>query len=55
MLGLRLAEGFEISLVRPSEALDNFLNEGYLMIDGSRLKPTPKGLLVADSLARTLA
>jgi oxygen-independent coproporphyrinogen-3 oxidase len=55
MLGLRLAEGFEISLVRPSEALDNFLNEGYLTIEGSRLKPTPKGLLVADSLARTLA
>jgi coproporphyrinogen III oxidase-like Fe-S oxidoreductase len=55
MLGLRMTEGLLLSQVKPSEALDGFLHDGFLKIEGDRLKPTPKGLLVADALARSLS
>jgi oxygen-independent coproporphyrinogen-3 oxidase len=54
MLGLRLTEGLDADLVKSSRALDGYLRDGYLHQEGGRLKPAPKGLLIADAIARSL-
>jgi oxygen-independent coproporphyrinogen-3 oxidase len=55
MLGLRLAEGLDLEAVGESEALESLLRDGFLAKDGPRLKPSPKGFLAADAMARLLA
>ncbi|MDR1545775.1 MAG: radical SAM family heme chaperone HemW [Deltaproteobacteria bacterium] len=55
MLGLRLSEGFSASLLKPSQALEDFCAQGYLELEDELIKPTEKGLAVADFLARQLA
>lgn len=54
MLGLRLSEGFESSLVEGSDRLPGLLADGFLTLSGDRLISTGKGLLAADALARAL-
>ena len=64
MLGLRTADGidrdalrrrFGAEIVRFDEpAVDRLVDAGYLRCDGPRIQPTPKGLAVAEGLARTL-
>jgi coproporphyrinogen III oxidase-like Fe-S oxidoreductase len=55
MLGLRLAEGFSSDLVGPSDKLADLIENGFLISTNNWLKPTPKGLLAADALAKILA
>jgi oxygen-independent coproporphyrinogen-3 oxidase len=55
MLGLRMGEGFDGRLAEGSAKLEGLLADGFLIIEGARIKPTPKGLLAADALARALA
>jgi oxygen-independent coproporphyrinogen-3 oxidase len=55
MLGLRLTEGLEASLVTDLEKLESLIDEGYLMRQGHRIIPSEKGFLAADALARALA
>ncbi|MDR3203264.1 MAG: radical SAM family heme chaperone HemW [Deltaproteobacteria bacterium] len=55
MLSFRLAEGCELSLVKSCQGLEDLITSGKLKVEGSRLKPTYQGLLVADALARALA
>ena len=51
MLGLRLAEGLPESLVPASEALTGFIDSGHLIHSEGRIRPTEKGMLIADHLA----
>jgi oxygen-independent coproporphyrinogen-3 oxidase len=55
LLGLRLSEGLAKDLVKESERLSDLIKDGFLIELGPRLKPTPKGMLMADGLARLLA
>ncbi|MDR2366954.1 MAG: radical SAM family heme chaperone HemW [Deltaproteobacteria bacterium] len=55
LLGLRLAEGLPLAAIPDPAKLEGLIEEGYLFVDGPRLKPSPKGMLVADGLARILA
>jgi len=50
-LGLRTRDGVNKELVRHSPLLESLLQEGYLIVDHNRLRPTPKGLALADRLA----
>jgi len=54
MLGLRLVEGFPVDLLKPTQNIDEFIKDGYLFLDGANIKPTEKGLLMSDFLARSL-
>ncbi|HRU06691.1 MAG TPA: coproporphyrinogen III oxidase family protein, partial [Candidatus Brocadiia bacterium] len=64
MLGLRTTDGIELAAHRErfgedlaaskSEAFGRMVEEGLLVVDGLRARPTLKGLAVADSLAREL-
>ncbi|MDR0355270.1 MAG: radical SAM family heme chaperone HemW [Deltaproteobacteria bacterium] len=55
MLGLRLEEGLSVDLIEPSEKLTDLVENGFLTLVDSRLKPTPKGFMTADALAKLLA
>ena len=56
MLGLRLAEGVEYSLLTDSELTraERFLISGHLLRRGSRLICTLKGRLIADGIVRDI-
>lgn len=51
MLGLRLAEGLAEDLVPASPRLESYIQSGHLVREAGRIRPTEKGLLVADRLA----
>lgn len=51
MLGLRLTEGVEESLLAEAPKLADFIKSGHLVQAEGRIRPTEKGLLVADRLA----
>ncbi|UQZ90611.1 coproporphyrinogen III oxidase [Deltaproteobacteria bacterium Smac51] len=51
MLGLRLPEGISEGLLPESERLEQYINGGFLIKSEGRIRPTEKGLLVADRLA----
>ena len=51
MLGLRLAEGLPEDMLVSSPRLNEFIASGHLKPEAGRLRPTEKGLLVADRLA----
>ncbi|MDR1871218.1 MAG: radical SAM family heme chaperone HemW [Deltaproteobacteria bacterium] len=55
MLGLRLAEGVPIKLLKDPSLAEKYVGEGYFTKAGGFLKPTEKGFLAADFLARALA
>jgi oxygen-independent coproporphyrinogen-3 oxidase len=55
MLGLRLSEGLPRELVKDSDKLADLIKDGFLAEVGQRLKPCPKGMLMADGLAKLLA
>ncbi|MDR2301357.1 MAG: radical SAM family heme chaperone HemW [Deltaproteobacteria bacterium] len=55
MLGLRLSEGLSRDLVKESETLSDLIKDGFLTPVGDKLKPSPKGMLMADGLAKILA
>ncbi len=55
MLGLRLTEGLPAASVPPSAKLDEYLASGHLTASEGRLRPTEKGLLIADRLALDLS
>ncbi|MDL2227064.1 radical SAM family heme chaperone HemW [Deltaproteobacteria bacterium OttesenSCG-928-M10] len=55
MLGLRLAEGLPESLVPPTPKLAAFIASGHLIHSEGRIRPTEKGLLIADRLAVELS
>jgi len=65
MLGLRLAEGidlaafessFSIDLVDANRKLvDRLAGDGALVLDGGRLRPSARGMAVADGLAANFA
>ncbi|MDR2442520.1 MAG: radical SAM family heme chaperone HemW, partial [Deltaproteobacteria bacterium] len=46
MLSLRLSQGLDADLIKPSSALEGFLRDGHLILENGFLKPTPKGLLI---------
>jgi putative oxygen-independent coproporphyrinogen III oxidase len=57
-LGIRTTDGIALALVgrqNDDPLLAKLLDEGLLIIDGERLCPTPRGLLLADGLARALS
>jgi len=51
MLGLRLAEGLPEDRLAASARLDEFIASGHLRSEDGCIRPTEKGLLVADRLA----
>lgn len=51
MLGLRLAEGLPASILAKSPRLVEFIKSGHLVRTEGRVRPTEKGLLLADHLA----
>ena len=53
LFGLRMNEGIDGDLMplNKKPVVDDFLREGFLMIEGSRLKVTDKGRLVLDELS----
>ena len=65
MLGLRTYEGIDLERLRARHGVDlerhnerlleELAEEGLVRIEGSALAPTPRGLAVADTLARSLA
>ncbi|MDR0548334.1 MAG: radical SAM family heme chaperone HemW [Deltaproteobacteria bacterium] len=55
MLGLRLAQGAPLSLAKDQRLVDKLTADGYLIKTGGYMKPTEKGFLAADFLARFLA
>jgi len=55
MLGLRLAEGVPEGVLKEGPRLEEYLNGGYLLRGEGRIRPTEKGLLVADRLAVDLS
>ncbi len=64
MLGLRFADGVDFGEVElrwgveadPSswQRLQRFADQGLLVIEGRRVRPTPRGMAVADALARSV-
>lgn len=58
-LGLRTRDGIAAARVAPGPAgdgtLSRLIDEGLLLSRKSRLVPTPRGMLVADAMARVLA
>ncbi|MDR1296540.1 MAG: radical SAM family heme chaperone HemW [Deltaproteobacteria bacterium] len=55
MLGLRLAEGFPAGLTEHPDKLAELEEGGFLTLSDDMVRPTPKGLLAADALAKILA
>lgn len=55
MLGLRLVEGLPESLVPSTPKLAAFITSGHLIRSEGRIRPTEKGLLIADRLAVELS
>ncbi len=55
MLGLRLAEGLPESAFSPGPRLESYIESGHLLRAEGRLRPTEKGLLIADRLAVDLS
>ncbi len=55
MLGLRLVEGLPESQLPPGPALDRYVEGGYLARGEGRIRPTEKGLLIADRMAVDLS
>jgi oxygen-independent coproporphyrinogen-3 oxidase len=51
MLGLRLPEGLPESVLASAPRLPEFLASGHLIRSEGRIRPTEKGLLLADRLA----
>ncbi|MDR1044550.1 MAG: radical SAM family heme chaperone HemW [Candidatus Adiutrix sp.] len=51
MLGLRLDEGLPESALAGAPKLRDYLESGYLIQSEGRIRPTEKGLLIADRLA----
>jgi coproporphyrinogen III oxidase-like Fe-S oxidoreductase len=51
MLGLRLPEGISEGILPESERLREYIEGGFLVRSEGRIRPTEKGLLVADRLA----
>jgi oxygen-independent coproporphyrinogen-3 oxidase len=51
MLGLRLAEGLPAAVLDESPRLAEFIKSGHLVRTEGRVRPTEKGLLLADRLA----
>jgi oxygen-independent coproporphyrinogen-3 oxidase len=56
LFGLRMNEGIDTDLVplNKKAVIDGFLQEGFLMMDGTRIKATDKGRLVLDELSSRL-
>jgi oxygen-independent coproporphyrinogen-3 oxidase len=64
MLGLRTAEGIDCDALRErfgvqiaqfdEPAIDRFAGSGHLLVDGPRIRPTPKGMAIAEGLVRTV-
>ncbi|MDR1576606.1 MAG: radical SAM family heme chaperone HemW [Deltaproteobacteria bacterium] len=54
MLRLRLAEGAPLKWIKDSERAEQLARDGYLTKVGALWKPTEKGFLAADYLAREL-
>ena len=57
MLGLRIADGVPIEAIEPSKAereLPTLESEGLVSLDSDHVRPTRRGFLVADGLARLL-
>ncbi|MDR2142188.1 MAG: radical SAM family heme chaperone HemW [Deltaproteobacteria bacterium] len=54
MLSLRLAEGAPLKWVKDQDQAQRLIQDGYLTQRGGTLKPTEKGFLNADYLARVL-
>jgi oxygen-independent coproporphyrinogen-3 oxidase len=64
MLGLRTAAGLDLDRLKarhgvdliPSNesAIDRFIASGHLSLEGEHLRPTVEGMLIADTLARSL-
>lgn len=64
MLGLRTAEGLDCGALRQrfgaetarfdEAAIDRLAASGHLLADGSRIRPTPRGMAVAEGLVRTV-
>jgi oxygen-independent coproporphyrinogen-3 oxidase len=54
MLGLRTTEGLPLSVIGVTDVLENLREKGYVELGSERVRPTEKGLLVADFLARSL-
>jgi oxygen-independent coproporphyrinogen-3 oxidase len=55
LLGLRLSEGLPLSEIRDRKKLSSLLRDGFLFIEKDRVRPTEKGFLTADYLARELS
>lgn len=55
MLGLRLTEGLPESVFADSPRLSGFIESGHLVHSEGRVRPTAKGLLIADRMAVELA
>jgi len=51
MLGLRTREGAVRADVGDAEALGRFADGGFVVVDGERVLPTVRGMLVADRMA----
>lgn len=56
LFGLRMNEGIDTNLIPAGKQLsvDHFIREGFLIIDGQRLKATERGRLVLDELSSRL-
>ena len=64
MLGLRTADGVDVEDLRrrfgaeiatiDESAVERLIDDGFLQYDGSRIKPTPKGMAIAEGLALSL-
>jgi len=64
MLGLRTADGVDLSLLRSShgvnlvelnrQTIERFCDSGHLVLEAGRLRPTVSGMAIADTLARSL-
>ena len=51
MLGLRLPEGISEGLLDETSKLAGFIDSGHLIREDGRIRPTEKGMLLADRLA----
>jgi oxygen-independent coproporphyrinogen-3 oxidase len=64
MLGLRTAEGIDLDALQQQfgaeiarfdeSAIERLPDSGHIVVDGTRIQPTPKGMAVAEGLVRTL-
>jgi len=64
MLGLRTAEGVDRDALHKrfgaevaeldERAIERLADSGHLVVDGPRIRPTPKGMAVAEGLVRTV-